>query len=92
MIYGITLWGGIWGLKNQQNHQRRNMAIAKEDMKKLQVLQNKTLRLITGHDYTTSTATLLETTKMMSVHQLVAYHTACQIFKTLHHLSHVKTC
>ena len=53
------------------------MAISKDDMRKLQVLQNKTLRLITGEDYNTPTATLLKLTKMMSVHQLVA----CQVFK-----------
>ena len=81
LIYCITAWGGVWGLKKQQNHQRRNMAINKEDMRKLQVLQNRTLRLITGMDYNTPTSILLKTTNLMSAHQMVVYHTACQIFK-----------
>ena len=84
LIYGMTLWGGIWGLKTQQNHQRRSMAISKNEMNKLQVLQNKTLRLISGLDYYTPTSVLLETTKMLSVHQMVAYHIACLVFKINH--------
>ena len=51
-------------------------------MRKLQVCQNKIMRLISGLDYLTSTNVLLETTNQLSVHQLVAYHTACQVYQT----------
>ena len=50
-------------------------------MRKLQVCQNKVLRLLTGKDYETPTADLLDLCNELSVHQLVAYHSACQVFK-----------
>ena len=50
-------------------------------MRKLQVCQNKVLRLLTGKDYETFTSELLELCNQLSVHQLVAYHSACQIYK-----------
>ena len=45
-----------------------------------EVLQNKVMRLETGMDYNSSTSELLHRTKKMSVHQLVAYSTAVQLF------------
>ena len=81
MIYCMTVWGGIWNLPNQNNNQRRSMAITKNEMIKLQVLQNKSLRLISRMGYSTSTKELLEKCNTLSVHQLVVYHTATQIFK-----------
>ena len=79
LIYGITVWGGIWGLPGQQNI--NNTSISKEAMRKLQVCQNKILRLMCGLDYDTPTKTLLEECNQLSVHQLVAYHTACQVYR-----------
>ena len=76
LIYCITVWGGIW----TQNAQYNSTSITKEAMRKLQVCQNKCLRLITGHDYNTSTKTLLEDSKQLSIHQLVAYHSVCQVY------------
>ena len=35
---------------------------------------------ISGPDYETPIAILLETCNQLSVHQLIAYHTACQMF------------
>ena len=81
LIYCITVWGGIWGLPNEPNEKRRNTSISKESMRKLQVCQNKVLRLLTGKDYKTPTADLLDLCNELSVHQLVAYHSACQVFK-----------
>ena len=75
----MTVWGGIWGLPGQENNV--NTSISKEEMRKLQVCQNRILRLICGLDYSTLTQTLLDETKQLSVHQLVAFHSACQIYK-----------
>ena len=50
-------------------------------MRKLQVCQNKVLRLISGKDYETSTTELLTACNELSVHQLVAYHSACQVYR-----------
>ena len=81
LIYCITVWGGIWGLPNEPNEKRRNTSISKESMRKLQVCQNKILRLISGKDFDTPTADLLAHCNELSVHQLVAYHSACQVYK-----------
>ena len=50
-------------------------------MRKLQVCQNKCLRMITGSDYTASTKDLLKSSNQLSVHQLVAFHSACQVYR-----------
>ena len=67
-------------LEGQQNSS--NTSISKEAMRKLQVCQNKIMRLISGLDYLTPTNVLLEHTNQLSVHQLVAYHTAFQDYRT----------
>ena len=77
----MSVWTGIWGLGGQQEDVTRS-TISKEDMRRLQVLQNKAMRLITKCDRWTPTSTLLEKTSFLSVHQLGAYHTALQVFKT----------
>ena len=41
LIYCITVWGGIWGLPDQNVINRRNTSITKNEMRKLQVLQIK---------------------------------------------------
>ena len=53
----------------------------KEDMRKLQILQNKTFRLLTRADKMTPTTTLTNMARSLSVHQLGAYHIAAQVFK-----------
>ena len=50
-------------------------------MKRLQVLQNKTMRLETNLEYRTPTTELLARTGKLSVHQMVAYTTAVQVYK-----------
>ena len=61
---------------------RCSVAFRKEDCRKLQVLQNKTLRLKT-RNYTLNvpTSELLEASGALSVHQLGAYHTLVTVFK-----------
>ena len=71
LIYGITVWGGIWGLPGSLDEtNRKSTSITKEDMRKLQVLQNSALRTQTGSRYDVPTATLLSKTGQLSV-QLV---------------------
>ena len=50
---------GIWEISGQQINIRGTL-ISKKAMKKLQVLQNKALRLLSGLDYSTPTETLLK--------------------------------
>ena len=82
LIYGITIFGGVWGLPGILNEDPINStSITKNDMRKLQVLQNSALRLLLKKPRDTPVTSLLHESKQMSVHQLVAYHTANQAFK-----------
>ena len=82
LIYGITVWGAVWGIPGDLDQEkRRSISTTKEDMQKLQVLQNKAISIFCRNSYDTSTAKLLEQSNQLSVHQLVAYHSATQIFK-----------
>ena len=82
LIYGITVYGGIWGLPGVLNEDPvHSTSINKEDMRKLQVLQNTAIRLLLRKSRDTPVTTLMKEANLLSVHQLVAYHTACQVFK-----------
>ena len=86
LCYCITVWGGVWNLPGDLSDQsRRNMSISKDEMRKLQVMQNKCLRMITNLDRSTPTATLLQKTGFLSVHQTVAHQSAVQVFNVLKH-------
>ena len=81
LLYCITTWGGIWGLEDMDETTRNHTATTKEDMRKLQVLQNKAVRLHMSMPRDTPTSTLLTQSRELSVHQLVAYHSALQVYK-----------
>ena len=84
LCYCITVWGGIWNIPGDlSENTRRNMSISKEDMRKLQVMQNKCLRMLTHMDKYTPTTTLLKKANMLSVHQTVAHQSAIQVFNVL---------
>ena len=62
--------------------ERRFSALTKEDCRKLQVLQNKVLRLkIRNFDRNVPTTELLLAAEDLSVQQLGAFHTAVNVFK-----------
>ena len=54
-------------------------------MRKLQVVQNKCMRMMTGLDRSTPTKTLLKHSNLLSVHQTVAHHSAVQVYNVLKH-------
>ena len=62
---------------------QRFTAFTKSDSRKLQVLQNKVLRIRTGLDRYTRTSTLLNTSKELSVNQLAAFHTLLIVHKAV---------
>ena len=80
MIYCMSVWIGIWDIPGQLDDGNK-LSMNRNDMRKLQVLQNKVLRLETNLDRSVPTSTLLEKSGSLSVHQLGAYHTAVQVFK-----------
>ena len=72
-VYWLTVFGGLWGLPGtSMDEDRRNNT--KEDMRKMQVLQNSDMRIMSRSKYETPTITLLKKTNQLSIHQLVAYH------------------
>ena len=76
------MYGGVWGLPGILNDDPVNStSITKEDMRKLQVLQNVALRLFLRKPRDTPVTVLLSEAKQLSVHQLVAFHTAAQTYK-----------
>ena len=49
---------------------RNNTVTTKEDMRRMHVLQNSVMRIISRSRYDTPTTTLLEKTKQRSIYQL----------------------
>ena len=63
---------------------RRFISFTKEDCRKLQVLQNKVLRIQIGtRDRNVPTKTLLDKARQLSVHQLGALHSVQLLFKVV---------
>ena len=75
LLYCLQVYSHVWGLRTFDTEDRRFNAFTKDDNKKLQILQNKVLRLISGLPLRTPTATLLENTGGLSVQQLTAFMT-----------------
>ena len=73
--YCLPVFGNVFGLDTYNVQGQRFTAYTKEDNRKLQVLQNSVMRLLTGCEKRTPTAVLLEKTKSLSVHQTIAFQT-----------------
>ena len=82
LLYCITAWSCVWGVGGGlDENERRAVSMGKKDMRKLQTLQNKAMRILTKSEYQTPTLDLLESSKMLSVNQLAGYSMATQVFK-----------
>ena len=80
LIYGMTVWGRVWGIPGSLDEETRtSRTMTKEDLRKLQVLQNKCMRLVTNSEYRTPTEHLLLATGSLSVHQRIAHISLAQI-------------
>ena len=77
------MYGNIWGLTNLDEIDRRSISFTKQHCRILQVLQNKVLRIITHRSYDTPVRQLLKESGYLSIHQLIAYHTALSVFKVV---------
>ena len=83
LIYCIQVFGNVWGLESLDETNRRYSSFGKEDCRKLQVLQNKVLKLQTGLGFDFPTNELLKRTNSLSIHQLIAFHTLVQMHKII---------
>jgi hypothetical protein len=82
LMYGATAWGGVWDIPGVMGENVNKTSITKQDMRKLQILQNK-VRLESKCVHYTPTATLLDKTKSLSVHQMIAIYTLTQTYKVM---------
>ena len=78
LLYGITAWGCVSGIPGCPNDYRSGFT--KQDLLRIQALQNKALRLINWSDSSLSTKSLLQQSNMLSVNQLIAYHILVQSY------------
>ena len=81
--YCISVFGNIW--LNAEDNNRRFKSFSKEDLKRLQILQNQILRLKLRASKYTSCKQLIRLTGDLSIHQLIAYHTILQVHKVILH-------
>ena len=64
LLYCLPLFTNVWGIHSMDDTERRFTTITKEDMRKLQVLQNKVLRMKSKNkDLNTPTTELLASLK-----------------------------
>ena len=73
--YCLPVFGHVFGLDSYNLQNQRFSAYTKADNRKLQVLQNTVMRILSGCNRDTPTTVLLEQTKSLSVHQSIAYQT-----------------
>ena len=79
--YCLPVFGHVFGLEIYRDVSTRYHSFTKEDNRKLQVLQNSVLRLLSGKPRSTPTVELLASTKSLSVQQLIAYQTLVMVHK-----------
>ena len=85
IMYGMTTWGRVWHIPGSLDEETRtSTSITKDHLKKVQVLQNKCMRIICSSDYKTPTSVLLQKTNALSVHQLMAQLSLSQMYSIFH--------
>ena len=81
LLYGITVWGEVFGVTNEYDEEiRKHIAMTREDLRKMQVAENAVMRMMTGFDYISSTMELLQKSNLLSINQVIAYHTLVQVY------------
>ena len=75
LIYCLQVFSHVWDIPNMDLEQQRFTAFTRGDNRRLQVLQNKVLRLKSQLALGTPTETLLQVTGDLSVQQLTAFST-----------------
>ncbi len=80
LIYCLPVYGNVW-LQGDQRFRYRSFK--KDDLRRLQVLQNRAHRLLTNLPSHTSTEVLVKASGQLSVHQLTAYHSLVSLHKVV---------
>ena len=96
--YGIEIYANTWLSATLDEQIRNSMAFSKEDNRKLQILVNKVLRVLTASNYETSTKQLHSKSHQLSVHQRCAFFSLVSVKKYLvcqqprYHFSKFASC
>ena len=85
LVYCLQVFGNVWLTSRYDDTQRRFAAFTKQDNQKLQVLQNRVLRMIAGTGFDISTSDLLHGTNSLSVQQLTAFTTIISAQKAMYY-------
>ena len=85
LLYCLQVFGHVWNIPKHDDLNRRYTAFTKEDNRKLQVIQNKVLRLKTGLPSETPTEILLKTSGDLSVQQLTAFTSLLTAQKSIYY-------
>ena len=83
LSYCLPVFGNVLCLEEYKENNSRYTSYTTTDNNRIQVLQNKLNRLLTGAHYRTPTVELLERTDSLSVQQMIAYQTMVMTFKIL---------
>ena len=84
LLYCLPLFSNVWGIESMDETDRRFSAFTKEDMRKMQVLQNRVLRIKSQNfELNTPTTELVRLCGDLSVQQLGVFHTLLQVFKII---------
>ena len=84
LSYCLPVFGHVFGLDTYNDSNTRCLSYTKEDNRKIQVLQNSVMRLLTGMRRSTPTLTLLKETKSLSVQQMIAFQSLIMVHKVVH--------
>ena len=82
--YCLPVFGHVFGLETYRDISSRYTSYTKEDNRKIQVLQNRVMKLQTGMRAGTPTTTLLKLTKSLSVQQMIAFQTLIMVHKVVY--------
>jgi hypothetical protein len=83
VMYCLQVFSHVWDIPNLDQENRRFSAFTRGDNRKLQVLQNKVMRMKTNLPFGTSTLQLTQTTGDLSIQQLTAYSTLVTAQKSI---------
>ena len=81
LMYCVGVFGSLRGLNTRNETEVRHNSFTKANLRALQTLQNKVVRLMTGHGYDTPVVELFKDCDLLSVNQLIASSTLNSIFK-----------
>ena len=83
LLYCLQVFSHVWNIPNLDQENRRYSAFTRGDNRKLQVLQNKVMRLKCNLPIRTPTENLIKATGDLSVQQLTAYSTLVTVQKAI---------